>query len=202
MGETGQALPAASNGFGWCATLNCALFLALLLSGCVTHPQPFPLEVAPGVFWGFKPLKRSHFERLHAAGVRGILSLEACPWDIAPERHQARRYGLLYTNVPIMAWPLEPSEEQVKQALLALHDPALRPVFVHCLLGEDRAAFIVGLYRMYFQDWTPQAAFREMLSLGFHVRWTLRGFDTYFWSHTQKPAWVTELRAAEGEKPP
>ena len=39
-------------------------------------------------------------------------------------------------------------------------------------------------------DWTPEAAWAEMLRSGFHVRPTLRGFETYFWRHTRKPDWV------------
>jgi hypothetical protein len=180
-----------------------ALSAILLCSGCATHPKSFRLlEVAPGVFWGHKPWLQAHFEEMRAQGVRSILSLEQLPWDIWPERRQARRNGLEYRNVPIMASPLEPPEKRVKQALLVLNDASLRPIFVHCLLGEDRAAFLVGLYRMYFQDWTPQAAFDEMLRLGFHVRPTLRGFDTYFWNHTQKPDWVKALRAGQEKKPP
>ena len=95
-----------------------------------------------------------------------------------------------YRNVPILASPLAPSERQVKQALLILNDPSLRPIFVHCLLGEDRNTFIIGLYRVYFQDWTTQEAWAEMVYSGFHVRPTLRGFETYFWRHTQKPDWA------------
>ena len=55
---------------------------------------------------------------------------------------------------------------------------------------------IVGLYRVYYQDWTPEAAWDEMLRTGFKVRWSLRGLRTYFWSHSQKPEWVK--RAGEG----
>ena len=101
-----------------------------------------------------------------------------------------------------VASPLEPSEKRVKQALLLLDDPSLRPVFVHCQLGEDRSTFIIGLYRVYFQDWTPQAAWDEMLRSGFHVRSTLRGFQTYFWRHTQKPEWAKSPRPPPETKPP
>jgi protein-tyrosine phosphatase len=61
-----------------------------------------------------------------------------------------------------------------------LSDASLRPIFVHCLLGKDRTAFILGLYRVYYEDWPPEAAWAEMLRSGFHVRSTLRGFQTYF----------------------
>jgi tyrosine-protein phosphatase SIW14 len=157
------------------------------------------VEVAPGVFEGPKPRSEADFDALRVKGVRTILSLEMMPWDIGPERRHARQNGIRYRDVPILASPFEPSEKRVKEALLTLHDRSLRPIFIHCLLGEDRSVFIVGLYRIYFQDWTPQAAWAEMLRSDFHDSLRLRGFTTYFWSHTRKPDWVKALRNREGE---
>lgn len=171
--------------------LGVALLAGLLLAGCATEPRPFPLvEVSPGIFEGGKPRSQSDFDALRDHGVRTILSLEMLPWDVWPERRHARRNAIEYRDVPILASPLEPSEKRVKEALLTLNDACLRPIYLHCLLGEDRTTFIIGLYRVYFQDWTPQAAWAEMLRSGFHRAWRLRGFETYFWHHTQKPDWA------------
>lgn len=131
-----------------------------------------------------------------------MLSLEALPWDIWPERAQAQNNGLVFRDVPILASPLPPSEDRVAQAILALRNPALRPIYVHCFLGKDRVSFIIGLYRIYFEDRAPQAAWREMLRTGFHVRWSLLGFTAYFWSHTRAPAWVRAVRQNLGEQAP
>ncbi len=174
-----------------------ALTAGLLSAGCATHSKPFAItEVAPGVFEGYKPRTEADFKALRARGVHTILSLEELPWDIWPERRKAQRAGIQYLDVPILASPLEPREKDVTAALLFLNDPALRPIFVHCLLGEDRTTFIIGLYRIYFQDWSPQAAWEEMLRSGFHARWSLHGFETYFWHHTQKPDWTTAARSS------
>ena len=179
-----------------------ALLAGLLAGGCATDSKPFPIvEVTPGVFEGRKPTTQAHFDALRANKVRTILSLEQLPWDIWTERKQAQRNGILYRDVPILASPLPPREKRVKEALLLLNDSSLRPVFIHCLLGKDRSTFIIGLYRVYFQDWTPQDAWAEMLRSGFHVRWTLRGFETYFWRHTQKPDWVTAHHSGAGVPP-
>ncbi len=186
---------------GW--YLGPVLALSLLGTGCVTSSKPFALsQVSPGIFEGYKPRTQAHFDALRAHGVRTILSLEEMPWDIGPERKQAEENQFLYRDVPILASPLPPREDRVKAALLALHDPSLRPIFVHCLLGEDRATFIIGLYRIYFQDWTPQDAWNEMLRSGFHVRWSLQGFSDYFWRHTRKPNWVVSLRQEMAARPP
>jgi hypothetical protein len=179
------------------------LLTGVLGPGCVTAPKRFPIvEVSPGIFVGHKPWTQAQFEALRARGIRTILSLEELPWDIYPERRQARRNGIGYRDVPILASPLPPREKRVKQALLILNDPSLRPIFVHCLLGEDRNTFIIGLYRIYFQDRSPQAAWQEMLHSGFHVSWRLRGFTTYFWRHSQKPEWAKHSAQAVEGKPP
>jgi protein-tyrosine phosphatase len=185
-------------------TLLGLVFVAGVLSGgCVAPSKPFAAaEVSPGVFVGSKPVKQADFDALRACGVRTILNLEQLPWDTWPEGRKARRNGFQYRDVPIMASPLQPRERRVKDALRTLSDPALRPIFVHCLLGKDRTAFVIGLYRVYYQDWTPEAAWEDMLHLGFHVRWTLRGFDTYFWHHTQKPAWAKAPGGRPNSKPP
>ena len=164
--------------------------MALVSAGCASLKR-FPLvEVSPGIFEGHKPFTKAHYEALRAHGIRTILSLNQLPWDIIPERCAARRYGFEFRNVPIMASPLAPREMRVKAALLILDDPSLRPIFVHCLLGRDRNTFLIGLYRIYYQGWTPNDAWHEVLRSGFRVRWTLRGFTTYFWRHTQIPDWV------------
>ena len=180
--------------------LAATLAVAMLSAGCASPSGPFAIvEVSPGIFVGSKPSTPAHFAALHAHGIRTILSLEELPWDIYPERKSARKSGTAYRDVPILASPLEPSEKRVKAALLMLSDPSLRPIFVHCLLGKDRTAFLIGLYRIYYEDWTPEAAWEEMLRSGFHVRSTLRGFRDYFWHHTRKPDWV--VRRPE-QRPP
>ena len=172
------------------APVGLAILAALLASGCVS-PSRFRLrELSPGIYEGCKPTTAAQFEQLRARGIRAILSVQVFTWDIGAEGRQARNHGLIYRNVPILASPLPPSEKQVKQALLLLHDPSLRPIYLHCLLGEDRTTFLLGLYRIYFEDWSPEAAWQEMIRDGFHVRWSLRGFETYFWNHTRKPQWA------------
>ncbi len=148
------------------------------------------VQVAPGIFEGYKPRTQADFNALRARGIRTILSLEALPWDIGPERRHAQQNGFLYYNTPIAATPLPPSEKRVKAALQVLANQSLRPTFMHCMLGEDRTTFVAGLYRMYYEDWTPETAWAEMLRNHFHVRLTLRGFDTYFWRHTRRPDWA------------
>jgi protein tyrosine phosphatase (PTP) superfamily phosphohydrolase (DUF442 family) len=172
----------------------CAVVLIVGLScaGCRSAHKPFVAQqAAPGILAGDQPRSQADYEFLRAHGVRTILSLEDLPWTVAADRKHAEALGMTFRNVPIPASPLQPSERHMKEVLMTLHDPTLRPIFVHCNLGRDRTAMVMGLYHVYYEGWTPQAAWAEMLRSGFKVSWTLRGLRTYFWSHTQKPDWVT-----------
>lgn len=163
---------------------------ALLSTGCVSEQRFRLREVSSGLFEGCKPTTAAEFEQLRARGVRTILSVQVFSWDITPERRMAREHGITYLNVPIFDSPLPPPEDKVKQALEILSDPSLRPIYFHCLMGEDRTTMLLGLYRIYYEDWAPEDAWQEMIRDGFHVRWSLRGFETYFWSHTRTPEWA------------
>ncbi len=182
--------------------IGLALLTLSLCGGCITPRKPFAIhEVAPGIYTGRKPWTQAAFNELHARGIRTILNLEEMPWDVWPEGRLAHRNGIEYWNIPILAAPLLPSEKRVKQALSIMNDTSLRPIFVHCFLGEDRSTFIIGLYRVYFEGWAPQAAWDEMLRSDFHVALRLRGLSSYFWRHTARPEWVKAARSPPRKEP-
>jgi protein tyrosine/serine phosphatase len=179
------------------------VLIAGILSVGVAHAEIERFaEVSPAIFRGSQPTTQADFDFLKARGVRTILSLQTLTWDILPERRDAHHNEIEYRNVPLLALPLAPDERRVKEALLTLTDPSLHPIFVHCSLGRDRTSMIVGLYRVYYQNWTPEAAWDEMLRDGFKVDWTLRGLKTYFWTHTQKPDWVNLSVPRRGKELP
>lgn len=170
-----------------------AVLAGLLCSGCATGP--LARRVSPGIFAGRYPRNQADYDTLRARGVRTIVSLGVLPWNVAKERRRAQRNGFIFRNFYVIASPFEPSERSIKGALLALHDPSLRPVFIHCHLGRDRTAMVVGLYRIYYQGWTPRQAWIAMLHTGFRLGWMLSGLRRYFWSHTRRPDWVKTRRA-------
>jgi protein tyrosine phosphatase (PTP) superfamily phosphohydrolase (DUF442 family) len=173
------------------SALAVMMLVSALCAGCSSGLQRSPMvQVASGIYEGCKPIGQADFDILKQKGIKTILSVETVPWNVIPERRRARQNGILFTNVPIIASPLQPSEKRVQQALRALTEPSLRPVFMHCHLGHDRTTFLIGLYRMYYEGLPPEAAWNEMLRAKFHSHPRLRGFTTYFWSHTNRPAWV------------
>ena len=173
--------------------LQIPLGVGLISSGCVIPPKHFLVhEASPGILIGTQPTKDADLDILHARGVRTVLSLQCLPWNVRASERLARAQGMNFRHVYIPAWPLEPSERRVKQAVLILKDKSLQPIFVHCYLGHDRAALMVGLYRIYYENWTPDDAWAEALRNGFKTRWALRGLRTYFWRHCQKPDWARD----------
>ena len=178
------------------------LGLTVCLSGCKTPAPCVPNPVAPGIFDGCLPVTKGDFANLRQHGIRTVLSLETMTLHIEPERRAALKEGLVFRNVPLLPSLVVPRERQIRAIFSILTDHELQPVFFHCLTGNDRTTFIAGLYRMYYQEWTPEAAWNEMLQRGFHARWWLHGLKEYFWNHTQRPEWVERGRATGTNAPP
>jgi hypothetical protein len=187
-----------------CKDLARSLLAALLLagtSGCITGPLIVE-EVDRGVYSGRMPTSSRDYEALKARGVRTILSLQAMPWDVWPVSRDAPQAGFTFVNVPLLAVPWHsPSERDIRRVLTMMADPARRPIFVHCRLGNDRAAMLAGLYRIYYLGASPQEVWTRLVADGFE-EWGLHGYKTYFWSHTEPPAWARPQPTAARHRPP
>lgn len=55
-----------------------------------------------------------------------------------------------------------PTRADVERFLAILRDPANHPVLVHCRNGVDRTGYMLGLYRVHVDGWTPERAIHEM----------------------------------------
>jgi len=163
-----------------------AVGIGLCCAGCAGHRPFVATPVAPGILVGQHPRGAADYDLLRAQGVRTILSLQVMPWDVAHGRSLAKTFGFAYRHVPVSASPLEPGQASIQEALALLRDPELRPVFMHCNLGRDRAALMVGLFRVQEEGWSPEAAWDEMLRSGFKVSWWLSGLRKYYWNHSRQ----------------
>ena len=162
----------------------------ILGAGCLSPSSCSPQEITPGIYQGSQPRTPADFAALRRQGIRTILSVEVLTCHVVPEARLARQNGFVFRNIPILPSPVPPRQQSVQRVLLTLRDASLYPIFLHCYTGTDRTTFITGLYRVYYLGWTPEAAWRQMLREGFHPRWWLYGFKTYFWSHASIPAWA------------
>jgi tyrosine-protein phosphatase SIW14 len=55
----------------------------------------------------------------------------------------------------------------IDQFLAIMDDPSNYPVLIHCKAGLHRTGVMVGVYRMEYDGWSPQAALQEAKANGF-----------------------------------
>lgn len=133
--------------------------------------------VEPGFYRGGQPDAQG-FQYLKSIGVKTVINMNDNVSDIRQEKINTGAEGLQWLNVPLSGI-FPPHDSDVKTIQDALADPANRPVYLHCLHGEDRTGLMVGVYRVRVDKWTPKKAHDEMMSNGFHP--VLVGLEEYFW---------------------
>ena len=152
-----------------CAVAGCSRPADTAGSAAATRPAGVPIdnfaEVVPGVFRGAQP-DADGFRALKGLGIRTIVNLRG-KHDDSP---LASPLGLEVVEIPMSAkLSIEPpTDEEVRKFLDAVLDPAKRPVFVHCAGGRDRTGTMCALYRIEVDGWTPEKAYAEMVSFGWH----------------------------------
>jgi protein tyrosine/serine phosphatase len=138
---------------------------------------PHFYEVVKGeLYRGAQPTTQG-LQALHDAGVKTILNLRNERDLITQEKKVVESIGMTYISVPLSGF-FKPADADMDKIEALLNDPQARPLFVHCQHGKDRTGLAYGLYRIFTQGWTPQAAHDEMVSLGFNT--LLFGLEEYF----------------------
>lgn len=133
-------------------------------------------EVHPGFVRGGRPTKAG-VQFLAKNGIKVVINLENDKKAIANDKQWVEANGMIFISVP-MGWLETPPDSTINFILNTLKDTAQWPIFIHCKHGEDRTGLIVGLYRVFEDQWTPDDAYAEMLDLGFHSH--LKALDNYF----------------------
>ncbi|MBS3895233.1 sulfur transferase domain-containing protein [Silanimonas sp.] len=79
--------------------------------------------------------------------------------DIEAERAALAAIGVRHLHLPSNQ---NPTQEQVQQFIAALGKSLSEDgaVLMHCRHGEGRAVFFAGVYRVSFEHWTGEQAFR------------------------------------------
>ncbi|MCS7157628.1 MAG: tyrosine-protein phosphatase [Blastocatellia bacterium] len=139
-------------------------------------------RVADGLYRSGQP-SETGFQYLAQLGVRTVIDLRGPGERAARERALVESLGMHYVNIPLSGWR-PPRDEAVLHVLMLLADPAARPVLVHCRRGADRTGVIIALYRILYEGWDPERAYREMRAFGF--RWYLRGMKRYVWEAPER----------------
>ena len=123
-------------------------------------------EVERDIYRGARP-DANGMAALVQLGVKTDLNLEDDSAAVAAESDIAQILGIQMISKPMSGF-WAPSDKVVDEALAIVSNPANYPLFIHCLHGQDRTGLIVGLYRVFFEQWKAKTAYKEMKKNGFH----------------------------------
>jgi hypothetical protein len=97
--------------------------------------------------------------------IRTIVSLAAIREDdprYVDQCKVVRETGINWVAIPIVG--SRPTLAQMAQAADLLADPRLRPTLFHCIAGHHRTSMALAAYRLRYEGWTPDRAWREVSS--------------------------------------
>ncbi len=127
-------------------------------------------QVNKWLYKGAIPRSEEDFLNLKKIGIKTIISLE---WSgvfkrsLRNEKKWCKKAGIKFVHVPM--FPLRtPNELSVKKALAVFENSKNLPAYLHCRRGYDRTGFITAAYRIKYDKWTVDDAYKEMVNDGFH----------------------------------
>ncbi|MHB1422222.1 MAG: tyrosine-protein phosphatase [Gemmataceae bacterium] len=94
-------------------------------------------------------------------------------WDrrTIKESELCRGLGVRYVHLMPTLLPRHLIPQQrppaIDQLLSILDEASNYPVLIHCHAGLHRTGILTAIYRMEYQDWTPEKAFLDMKTQGF-----------------------------------
>jgi hypothetical protein len=77
------------------------------------------------------------------------------------------KYVWLEPDLQPRSTPGGPRPKALDKFLALMDDPESYPVLLHCKAGLHRTGVLAAVYRMEYQGWSPEAAFRELKAHGF-----------------------------------
>jgi tyrosine-protein phosphatase SIW14 len=172
-----------------------ALLFFIVLTSCAHIPKGVGIsngvsgrvqKVGEGVYRG---PRLGNLNELKSLRVRTILDLENNTGAVSREEAVAKELGIEVINIP-MSEITRPSPADLVKSVEIMGDPALQPVYVHCLHGRDRTGLAVAAYRILHDGWSVDRAYREAVDNG-HAWWL---YDLIL-------RWKKSLRSLSDQKP-
>jgi hypothetical protein len=121
-------------------------------------------------------------DAVHQYGIRTVLNvqdefpdpdLDVCFWSLETVKESAvcSDLGVRYVHLApdlISRRLVPPYRPRVIEEFLAImDDPKSYPVLIHCHAGLHRTGVLTAVYRMEYQNWTTDEAWRDMRANGF-----------------------------------
>ncbi|HXF06462.1 MAG TPA: protein tyrosine phosphatase family protein [Blastocatellia bacterium] len=160
--------------------------LPLVIQWDASSPQDSSLprlaQVSPFLYRSGQPSEEG-FKKLAAMGIRTVIDLRGAGKRARKERALVESLGMRYENVPLSNLR-RPTDDQIRRIFEVIADPKARPVLVHCRRGEDRTGVVVALYRILYEGWEAEHAYREMRRFGF--KWYLWGMKGYVFDFARR----------------
>src|SRR5687768_9122212 len=131
-------------------------------------------KVNDNYYRGSQP-SAEQFDDLKRLGVKTIIDLRKDRVEQASE--WARAAGLQYINIPLTT-KKPATEDQTREFLKLVNEPANQPVYVHCKGGRHRTGQMTAILRITNDGWTSDQAYKEMKKYDFE--------DSFFYPRSLK----------------
>lgn len=119
-------------------------------------------KVNDGLYRGGMP-KKEGFRFLKKMGVKTVVNFR----NDNDEQALVENLGMQYVHLPMTAaWGI--SDYSIQEFFKIAGNPESQPVFVHCQRGADRTGAMIAFYRIAFDNWGPERAYREARDIGLH----------------------------------
>jgi protein tyrosine/serine phosphatase len=133
--------------------------------------------VTPGKLYRSGQMTPEALERvIRELGIGTVITLRDTKDESGHNVDQAEvevcsRSGVHFHRFPLADWsPIQgtiPGDQNIERFLTILDDPETRwPVLIHCFAGIHRTGAHCAVYRMEYEDWTPDQAIEEMKQMG------------------------------------
>lgn len=128
------------------------------------------------------------FKDLAGLGIKTVIDLRDTPADY--EKAAVEAAGMHYVNIPMSDTKL-PKPGQIEQFLKLASDSTTGPFYVHCIGGRHRTGIAGAVYRMTFDGWDYDRAYKEMKDFDFYTRWghgAMKDFVESYWQQIKTGA--------------
>lgn len=127
--------------------------------------------VKPGLLYRSGQLRPEQLETaVKKYGLKTIVNFQVPGEDVDSERAICKRLGIGFLNLPMPGDGFG-KENQFREVLKAVDDPARKPVLVHCARGTCRTGASVALYRYERDGWTIEDVAAEMERQTYRREW-------------------------------
>jgi protein tyrosine phosphatase (PTP) superfamily phosphohydrolase (DUF442 family) len=140
--------------------------------------------VEPGKLYRSGQLTADGFEEVvERYGIRTVLNVQDDHPDpdvslgfwgtgTVKESELCRRLGVRFLTIKpdLVSWQSGARPGAVDAFLALMDRPDVYPVLIHCKAGLHRTGILSAVYRMEYQGWSPDDAYRELKAHGFGDR--------------------------------